>query len=149
MTHRWDYRSSPYVRMGFWLLLIVAGLALKQAGQTEVMVYTRGEGRLEVGTDRLFKVKLPESDLAKVQVGMPAMIGWTAYPRAQYGLSQGSIQSISVSDEHTLVMIKLDSPVLKSQHLVQPLQPGLSGTVQIVLDRKQAIKLLWDWVKGF
>ncbi|MEY3400297.1 MAG: hypothetical protein RLZZ486_765, partial [Actinomycetota bacterium] len=45
--------------------------------------------------------------------------------------------------------IKLDSPVLKSQHLVQPLQPGLSGTVQIVLDRKQAIELLWDWVKGF
>lgn len=151
MTHRWDYRTSPYVRIGFWTLLILAALALDRAGRTEVKVYTRGEGQLEVGSnhERLFRVQLPESDLTRLQVGMPAVIGWTAYPRAQYGVSQGSIEAITVADEHTNVAIKLDSPVLKTHHQVQPLQPGLSGTVQIVLDRKKATQLMWDWLKGY
>jgi hypothetical protein len=150
MTHRWDYRSSPYVRMGFWLLLVLAGFALTWAGKTEVKVYTRAEGELAVDAKqgKVFRAELPESDLTKVQVGMPASIGWTAYPKAQYGLSQGRVWKITVADQSAVVLVALDSPVLTTNTQIQPLQAGLSGSVQIALDQKRALEMLWDWIKG-
>jgi hypothetical protein len=150
MTYRWDYRSSPYVRVGFWLLLLLAGFALAWAGKTEVKIYTAGEGQLEVDASRprLFWVRLSQADLTKVQVGMPATIAWIAYPRAQFGLSQGRVQEITLADQDTNVAIALDSLVLKTANRIQPLQPGLSGTAQIILNRKKALELLWDWLRG-
>jgi hypothetical protein len=88
-------------------------------------------------------MRLRESDLAKVQVGMPALVNWVAYPKAQYGLSQGRVQGTEVNQQIEAVVV-LDSPTLDNRTL----QPGLSGSAQIVLSRKKAVDLLWEWLRG-
>lgn len=150
MTYRWDYHTSPYVRMGFWLLLVLGGLTLSWAGRTEVKVYTTGNGNLERADngDWHFRMRLPETDATKIQLGVAATISWTAFPKAKYGTSQGRVRQMVIAQQQAQAIIVLESPLLKTPHQIQTLQPGLSGSVQIVLARKKALDLLWDWLKG-
>jgi hypothetical protein len=148
-THRWDYHTAPLIRVGFWSLLLLAGLGLNWAATSEVKVYTGGKGTLEQTQGQLrFGFAIPNSDAAKVRLGMPVTIAWTDFPRTQYGTSQATLQQLNLDGPSPQVIAVLKNPLLKSTHHSQTLYAGLSGKAQILLEQRKALELLWAWLKG-
>jgi HlyD family secretion protein len=107
-----------------------------------------------VPTDDLqAKVFTPSKDLAFIRPGQEAKIGFTAYDPSIYGYLKGNVSRISedalpptpeVNFSNFPVTIALHSQFLETKGKRFALQPGMSLTAQIKLQKRSVLQLIFS-----
>jgi HlyD family secretion protein len=110
-----------------------------------------------------FRAALPESERPKVRAGARAEISWNGFPRSQFGVTTGKVIAISPisstassrtgsggsanaapSFELHIALDRLEIARSNGRRAV----PGLAGEVRVIANRKTALELAWDWLRG-
>lgn len=99
------------------------------------------------------EVFVSNQDIGFVKIGQSSQVRVDAYPFTKFGDLKGKVSSVGADvlepdqtnpNYRFPVVIKLDSPVLKSQGLALPLKPGMSVQANLRLREKRVISLLTD-----
>jgi multidrug resistance efflux pump len=114
---------------------------------------------LPEGVPLEFRAALAESERPKVRAGARAEISWNGFPRSQYGVTSGKVIAISPSSSSTgsggsanaapsfELRIALDTLEIAHSNGRRAV-PGLAGEVRVIANRKTALELAWDWLRG-
>lgn len=97
---------------------------------------------------------LPSQEAGLVEVGMPVNIKFDAFPYQDYGVVGGSVRSISPDarvDEQIGVVyeveVTLENEFIEDEQRTIPLRPGQTATVEIVVDRRRIISVIFDPIR--
>lgn len=113
---------------------------------------------LPEGVPLEFRASLLESDRPKLRLDARAEISWNGFPRAQYGVTSGRV--VGVAPFSSLVQgsspvfefrIAPDSFGLAGDRAGQNprrLLPGMAGEARVIAERKTALVLAWEWLRG-
>lgn len=97
--------------------------------------------------DSLFAyAKVPMTGAGKIENGQSARIALNAFPREEFGIIEGKVISVAPlsSESGYFVRMMLSDRLTTSYKKDIPFRPELSGTVEIIVDKRRLIYRVFD-----
>ncbi|MGL5796111.1 MAG: HlyD family efflux transporter periplasmic adaptor subunit, partial [Waterburya sp.] len=117
-----------------------------------------GERMIEIApqdSTLILKAQIPPTDSGFLKKGMPVKIKFDAYPFKDYGISEGTLISISPDskvaettqgqeDNYYELKVELDKPYILDQGKRIELTPGQTATAEIIVRQRRVIDFFLD-----
>ncbi|HKI85856.1 MAG TPA: HlyD family efflux transporter periplasmic adaptor subunit [Thermoanaerobaculia bacterium] len=102
------------------------------------------------GQELQARMTVPQSGFGKVRVGQGVKLLYDAFPYERYGVQYGTVRwtspaSVSEGNDNAfLALVGLERQTVRAGGADRPLLPGMTGTAQIVVERRSIIDFAFE-----